>query len=1231
MFLLSLICEVKAYGESLGPKLLLLRTDNQDLGFVNIYGDEPNIKLSLKEVAALLKLDIQFDIANQNAEGYNLDNIFLLNCKLGIAVVDNKVEHFDKALIDCNDKDIYIDKTLLSNVLSTNFMLNKTDGSVYVEHSLPQIIDPTQIPEKIKEFKIATVDAVEDLLSTNFEAQNNLEREDVINDKLLLVIAKGKTKTNLGFVNSNEYRAGVMLPLKAIAKLLNLNIKVDPLNKTANGWIVRENNIFSLNGNLGTATVNGKKENFEQELVIYADDDIYIDSTLLSTLLPITFRLNRSENSLYIAPSSNLSDNDKQTIASNWLKPQQNHDLISEDNAESQSTIEKPLQGQALDNSESSKASSSAVKEKLMLIDGHVLSPEDGIVVQPMLKDNDLDEMIEIYQYKQLYFIPLGKITKLLSLAITVDIAHGQANGFIIKENRKFHLDIKNSSINVKDKQSNFEPNYVQANHEDIFVESKLLATWLPLEFQVNKRLMVLKILSKEILPAELLMSRQNNWNKIKDTTKKVKKIYQEYKTPYQLFSMPFVDISLNNNFSRINNKIKDLPNFNARASGDLGYMTSNSFASAAAGKLTSLRINAERRDLKSTLLGPLKASAFAVGDITSLDVPIVSSGGSGRGFSLTNRPLNSPSQFDLTQFVGTANPGWQVELYRNGLLVGFKQVGTDGRYEFNNVDVLYGNNTFRLIFYGPEGQKYEEVKTILANESLLQKGDFNYQLSIDDASKTLFGIDERSKPNADLQGLRLVTGFDYGLSKSLTVGHNFVKLPLKDEGNHHYSVTSIRTNVIKKVLIGGDVAYDIDNKGYATKVAALTSFKDVNIRLDRRDYHNFITSDQHDNSGQKPTNTLLSRSEIDLDSQLPIFTGIGVGSNFKIENYTSKLVTTIYASRINGSFLGMNFNNTISSINSRLGVNNQRTLQGNIGLNGSYKNVFIRLGSDYNLPKFAFANINLSLQKYFSEQTSLLIQYNKNLYLTKDTDISASLSHEFKKFRLGVKVDLLNKKDFAITTNISFALGREPRHKKLYVSKDNLSSTGSISARAFVDKNGNGIFDANEELIKKVSFKINNNVVKKTEDGLAFINGLSPNRSSDVIIEDDLLEDPFLSAANPGYSVVPRPGSVTMIDFPLIEGSEINGVITSIVNNEVKGVGRADVELVNDKGEVVRKIRAEFDGFYLLNKVVAGNYILRISPEFLKKIGGTADERHIEITKDGKFYDDIDFVVKKK
>src|SRR5690606_9891307 len=125
--------------------------------------------------------------------------------------------------------------------------------------------------------------------------------------------------------------------------------------------------------------------------------------------------------------------------------------------------------------------------------------------------------------------------------------------------------------------------------------------------------------------------------------------------------------------------------------------------------KLTNVRATYKQESLEPELLGPLAARKYELGDVNSVNFPLSQFNSFGTGARVTNvHPLRSYLRPE-TEITGDAFPGWDVELYRNNALVSFQRVGDDGIYRFENVELFLNDNNFRVVMYGPQGERREE------------------------------------------------------------------------------------------------------------------------------------------------------------------------------------------------------------------------------------------------------------------------------------------------------------------------------------------------------------------------------------------------------------------------------------------------------------------------------------------------------------------------------------------
>ena len=75
----------------------------------------------------------------------------------------------------------------------------------------------------------------------------------------------------------------LLIPMGALAYILDLAIEVRPGDATAQGFLFNENNTFYLDASRTEVTIRGNTGSYKSGLVYVLEDDIYVDSNLLST------------------------------------------------------------------------------------------------------------------------------------------------------------------------------------------------------------------------------------------------------------------------------------------------------------------------------------------------------------------------------------------------------------------------------------------------------------------------------------------------------------------------------------------------------------------------------------------------------------------------------------------------------------------------------------------------------------------------------------------------------------------------------------------------------------------------------------------------------------------------------------------------------------------------------------------------------------------------------------
>ncbi len=83
-----------------------------------------------------------------------------------------------------------------------------------------------------------------------------------------------------------------------------------------------------------------------------------------------------------------------------------------------------------------------------------------------------------------------------------------------------------------------------------------------------------------------------------------------------------------------------------------------------------------------------------------------------------------------------------------------------------------------------------------------------------------------------------------------------------------------------------------------------------------------------------------------------------------------------------------------------------------------------------------------------------------------------------------------------------------------------------------------------------------------------------------------------LLAAGAARVAILPRPGKLAMVDFPVQIAGEVSGTIYLLRAGTRREAGGVELELLDGRGEVVARTRSAADGFYDLDRLAARTFI---------------------------------------
>lgn len=823
-----------------------------------------------------------------------------------------------------------------------------------------------------------------------------------------------------------------------------------------------------------------------------------------------------------------------------------------------------------------------------------------------------LDDVIAAYRYEDVVLLPLGAISEYLDIAL--DVKADSASGFVFREGNTFFLDTTRSTITLKGDLTTYNPDLVQVLADDIYVESRLLGRWLGVTLDIDLFASRLRVKSDEPLPFEKRRKREESIKKAMARINQERIYYPRHYEPYEIADTPFIDQTIQYGITR-NSSGDTTSNYHytTYATADLFRLESRWFlAGNDEDALDVFRLTMGKRDPEGGLLGFMNATDYAFGNVGEPRLNLVTlSSTLEPGVYVSNFPLNQQNEFDRHRFRGDLLPNWEVELYHNNILIGYQSTAVEGQYDFQDVPLYFGSNHFRLVFYGPQGQIREEEQHFELNQSLTQPGKNYYQFV---SSKD------------PVEGTRTLARYDVGLSKNYSATFNAASIPL------HVGTQTTQHNYLHAGLRGFWDSYflsvdgiDDSEGGNAIDIGMQTRLGNTILSINDINLDNYFSEEFRPDAQQ-----VSHRSKARISTAIPpgFLPNIPVLFEYKRDEFSNGDTRSELRNQLSFNAHGVAVNNQLIRQKT---TNQPDFLTGILQLSTNISDVRLRGSISYELdPDSEFTNLAIVADPGRIGNYRLNLGVNHSLQQDL-TEYSVRANRISDKYNLGFGVRYNSNEEFSIDLGFSISLGREPRKQRWITSGRTVASNGSVSARAFIDNNQNGLFDADDEALPDIGFRIDNGYsrARTDQDGIAFLTGLTAHAPINLTMSPETIIDPLWTPAIDGMRVVPRPGHPIKLDFPVFVTGEIDGTVYISKNGQEFGASRITVELVDKYHRVVKSVQTAYDGFYIISNIPTGQYYLRVSPQQLREHALTVDKiEQLEISADKLFQNGFNFVV---
>ncbi|MBE6450400.1 MAG: hypothetical protein E7016_00355 [Alphaproteobacteria bacterium] len=844
----------------------------------------------------------------------------------------------------------------------------------------------------------------------------------------------------------------------------------------------------------------------------------------------------------------------------------------------------------------------SSVKES----EDEAYRPEDtDLILETVVQGYLADDYVYAYNEGQTVYIPLTQLANLIGLDYKnedniVKINYINAKQFV------FDIDLNNFTAQKGDTKIDMVESDYKYLDDTMFFSSSFLERFLAIELKIDFYDMTLNIDRDTEFPT-LVKLNADKRRKSKGLYTMQDNSFKGYEMDERLIGTPVLDVQVGAGlqYSESTGDYTDSSsyalNFSTIAAGldVISYISGNSSNDHD----PTFRISAGRTLLNDPP-NAINLKKFELGDINGISDSYFSSASYGRGItasSFKNLVMSANKTINIT---GPLVEGWEVELYWNNQLIGYKQNGEAGQYNFANIPVSYGLNTFKLVFYGPYGEVRTEEKRYYAGTSPVKKGEIGYNIAAYQPWRYLVETYETNKyEGKDI--LVLDSNFYYGLTDNLTLMAGVTQTPdeVTKTETEYFSMTGFQY-----AIKGSSIQYNLERNFDTGNIGHHAEWQGdiyVGTLYASYDEYNELHSPVSYYGNEYLKNKTEFRFNGTLPFALPFYVSYRTGEKENGEIPYEDIVGRISKNISRGWYVSIE--DTYDAINHE---NEVKPTVYNYWDKFSLENM-LTYRTNPNPDALEYSS---KLTWRDDRYTYWTASYRRDLETDRDYySVSGSRIFPFGGLSLTLQYDSDKNASAYLTYNVSFA--KEPGGVRILTSNNSqFSSSGSIFVRAH-DEHGTPL--------EGVGLKANNLVddVYTDERGTALLTDLLSYEKTILTVDIESVEDVALKPVDDTKKLVLRPGTVKTVDILFKHFGNIEGYLA---NPEGKRLYGYEIAAVDEQGNDVSVVYADLEGYFIVTDVPFGTYdvVVRRDGKILTQLDDiTVDD--VDIYVDQIFYNE--------
>jgi hypothetical protein len=809
--------------------------------------------------------------------------------------------------------------------------------------------------------------------------------------------------------------------------------------------------------------------------------------------------------------------------------------------------------------------------------------PDDQFLLDVNIHQLRLGDGVRAYNTPEGTCVVLGDFLTTLDVPMRIDLTGKKASGWAFQEKNRISIDHGAGTATYAGKSETIAPGAIRETPEGWCVQTTALSRWFGIGVKPLTAASVLVLQSDQKLPVELAIERQKRAAQIHPASFDLSKLPQ-VRVPYRMWRAPALDFVVSAGMTyRASDGMQVDRESSVFAAGEIAHLSYDAQVTTTQKGIPSMvRVRAYRSDPDGGLLGPLHATHFGFGDVEGFASGLTGAVADGRGFAVTNRPLSARAAFDRTRFEGDLPSGWEAEIYRNGELLGFAKADASQRYVFDNVQLLYGENTVEIRLYGPQGQERTREEMINVGQDNVPAGKTWYWAGFNQPGRDMVEL-EKPPDTTTLPKAQAAVSLEHGLDDRTSVGVLARAMLIGDQ--HLTFVEGSVRRSIGPALVEVGAARE-SNGGTAAHAQLLGKFGAVNVSAEA-----LIANDFHLLGGQAQT---LRQGRIAIDA--PVHLGrtvLPAHVDAQMSDRADGSSELDAAARLAVNFQRFNLSTELTYQKQYLPSGPEPPPELDFGMigTGHVGDVRLRAATTFGMsPQARFRSAEL--QAYWS--ASERADWEGDLAYDAPTHRARGAITYVRRLN-GMAIALTGEaaSDGSVAFGVNLNFSIDPAHG-LSLSRRPLAQAGAVHAVVYRDLNANGIHDPNEPFEKGAVVTTGTVQAERATDagGAVTVGGLTAYMPIAVGLDATSLADPMLVPEKALQVVVPRPGVPADVQIGLVGGGDIEGAIIKSGGLGFEGLG---LELVDQSGKVIATEQTDFDGFFLFDRVPYGDYSIRI------------------------------------